>query len=119
MTINATRKIISLTGPNCSFGNTNTCRVDVTVDGFSPTYPYLVYPIADGGIFSNDTIPNTAARWKIISADDPTRWEWFDGGGYTFDALGAAVGDYVAIYEVKNWNGTGSDARANITVSVT
>lgn len=29
MTINATRKIISLTGPNCSFANINACRVDV------------------------------------------------------------------------------------------
>lgn len=33
MTINAARKIISLSGPNCSFGNINSCRVDVVGGG--------------------------------------------------------------------------------------
>jgi hypothetical protein len=37
VTINATRKIISLTGPNCSFGNTNACRVDVR-GGYTPVW---------------------------------------------------------------------------------
>lgn len=40
MTINAVRKIISLTGPNCSFGNINSCRVDVLAGastGYTPT----------------------------------------------------------------------------------
>lgn len=37
MTINATRKIISLTGPNCSFANPNACRVDVVAADAAPT----------------------------------------------------------------------------------
>lgn len=38
MTINANRKIISLTGPNCSFANINACRTDVVAEGgYTPT----------------------------------------------------------------------------------
>lgn len=38
MTINANRKIISLTGPNCSFANINACRADVVAEGgYTPT----------------------------------------------------------------------------------
>lgn len=40
MTINAERKIISLTGPNCSFANPNVCRVDVvrSLESALPTF---------------------------------------------------------------------------------
>lgn len=92
------------------------CRVDVYVPTY---YPYLVYPILSGGVFSNDTIPNTSAKWRIVSADSPERWEWFDGGGYTFDAAGASAGTYAAVYEVQNWDGNGNDAQATVTVTVT
>ena len=82
-------------------------------------YPYNVYPKLAGGIFDNDTIPNTSAKWRVVSADSPERWEWFNGGGYIFDAAGAAAGTYVAVYEVRNWDGEGSNATASVTVAVT
>lgn len=93
---------------------------DYDEGGGSPAeYPYLVYPILTDGIFNNDTIPNTSAKWKVVSADSAERWEWFDGGGYTFDASGASTGTYSAVYEVQNWDGNGNNAQATITVTVT
>ena len=98
------------------------CRVDVVAteeNPPNPVYPYSVYPILSGGIFDNDVIPNTLAKWRVVSADSETRWEWFDGGGYTFDATGATAGAYTATYEVENWDGLGNNASATVTVTVT
>lgn len=84
-------------------------------------YPYTVYDsgsVYEGGLFDGATIPNTNATWRVITARELSRWEWFSGGGYTFNPTGANVGDYTAIYEVKDWDGEGNDATASITVSV-
>jgi len=123
LTINAIDKKFALVGESCSFSNLAACRTSVVYDGVvenpDSLYIYLVYPITSGGIFDNDTIPNTSARWRIISSDSPERWEWFNGGGYIFDAAGASTGTYVATYEVKNWDGLGNNATSTVTVTVT
>jgi hypothetical protein len=80
---------------------------------------YNVYPIITDGIFDNDTIPNTEATYYIVTSDSPSRWTFFDGGAYEFDAVGATPGDYVATYKVLNWDGNGNHATATVTVTVT
>ena len=95
------------------------CRVDVLVVGTPPEYPYFVYPISTGGIFDNDTVPNEGAKYRIVSADSESRWTFYDGGGYTFDAVGASVGTYVATYEINNYDGLGNASQATVTVTVT
>ena len=95
------------------------CRVDVLVVGTLPEYPYFVYPISTGGIFDNDTVPNEGAKYRIVSADSESRWTFYDGGGYTFDAVGATVGDYVATYEIDNYDGLWNVSQATVTVTVT
>lgn len=80
--------------------------------------PYAVYPIATGGLFDGASIPNANSKWRIITARNASRWGWYDGGGYTFDATGAIAGDYIAIYEVRDWDGQGNNATASVTVSV-
>lgn len=80
--------------------------------------PYAVYPITTGGLFDGASIPNANSKWRIITARNASRWEWYDGGGYTFDATGASAGDYAAIYEVRDWDGQGNNATASVTVSV-
>jgi hypothetical protein len=99
-------------------GNQSMGPAPLAVVPVATDYPYTVYPILPEGIFSNDVIPNTSAWWRVISADSPERWQWYNGGGYVFDALGAAPGTYVAIYEVENWNGAGANASSSITVTV-
>lgn len=80
--------------------------------------PYSVYPITTGGLFDGASIPNANSKWRIITARNASRWEWYNGGGYTFDATGASAGDYIAIYEVRDWDGQGNNATASVTVSV-
>ena len=89
--------------------------------GNNINYPYTVYYggiLLSGGLFDGESIPNVNATWRVITARNINRWEWFDGGGYTFDPVGATVGDYTAIYEVKDWDGEGNNATASVTVSV-
>ena len=80
--------------------------------------PYSVYPVEIGGLFDGATIPNTSAKWRVLTARSASKWEWYDGGGYTFDATNAAAGNYVAIYEVRDWDGQGNNATASVTVTV-
>ena len=80
--------------------------------------PYSVYPITTGGLFDGASIPNANSKWRIIAARNSSRWGWYDGGGYTFDADGATAGDYIAIYEVRDWDGQGNNATASVTVNV-
>lgn len=80
---------------------------------------YAVYPKRQEGIFDNDTIPNLAARWRVIQADEPARWQFYDGGGYSFDAEGLSPGVYTAVYEVRDYDGWGQHAQASISVTVT
>lgn len=80
---------------------------------------YAVYPKLANGIFSNDTIPNLEARWRILSANGVERWQFFDGGGYTFDSNNATGGTYVAVYEVLDWDTNGNNANSTITITVT
>lgn len=95
------------------------CRVDVVVIGEPVEYPYWVFPISTGGIFDNDTVTNEGAKYRIVSADSESRWTFYDGGGYTFDAVGASVGTYVATYEINNYDGLGNASQATVTVTVT
>jgi hypothetical protein len=87
-------------------------------------YPYTVYingSVSVGGLFDGASIPNQNATWRVITTRQSSRWEWYDGGGYTFDPNNpttAPVGDYTGIYEVKDWDGQGNNATASITVSV-
>jgi hypothetical protein len=80
---------------------------------------YAVYPKLSGGIFDNDTIPNLEARWRILSANSIDRWEFYDGGGYTFNSNGASAGVYVATYEVLDWDTNGNNANSTISVTAT
>jgi hypothetical protein len=95
------------------------CRVDVVVIGEPVEYPYWVFPISTGGIFDNDTVTNEGAKYRIVSADSESRWTFYDGGGYTFDAVGASVGTYLATYEINNYDGLGNASQATVTVTVT
>lgn len=80
---------------------------------------YAVYPKLANGIFSNDNIPNLESRWRILSANSSERWQFFDGGGYTFDSNNATGGTYVAVYEVLDWDTNGNNANSTITLTVT
>jgi hypothetical protein len=77
-----------------------------------------VYPIAADGIFDGAYIPNPGALWRVVSVDSPGRWSFYGGGGYIFNAHGAELGEYVLTYEVKDWDGDGSDQVATVTVIV-
>lgn len=77
-----------------------------------------VHPIAEGGMFDGAYIPNQSALWRVISLDAPQRWSFYPGGGYVFNAMGAAPGEYVMTYEVRDWDGQGNDATATVTVVV-
>ena len=84
-------------------------------------YPYSVYDageIIPGGLFDGASIPNVNATWRVITARSLNRWGWYDGGGYVFNAIDAPAGDYIAIYEVKDWDGEGNNATASVTVSI-
>ena len=80
---------------------------------------YAVYPKLTGGIFDNDVIPNLDARWRILSANGAERWQFFDGGGYSFDSNNASGGTYVAVYEVLDWDTNGNNANSTITITAT
>lgn len=115
MTINATRKIISLTGPNCSFGNINACRVDVvkasafshgdsvtiTGSGFGSHTLDLAFAGGADGHIETTSLGNDASfgNWylptgapfitKQIVNDNQTRGKvWFtsDVGSSVYDA---------------------------------
>lgn len=77
-----------------------------------------VYPIATGGIFDGAYIPNPDALWRVVSATESFRWSFYPGGGYVFNAVGAALGNYVLVYEVRDWDGLGNDQTATVTVIV-
>lgn len=108
---------ISLSLVNSPDGN----RYSKYPTGNTVIAPYSVYPVLTDGLFDGATIPNTSAKWRVLTARSSSRWEWFDGGGYTFDPNNpttAPVGDYTAIYEVRDWDGQGNNATASVTVTV-
>lgn len=85
MTINAARKIISLSGPNCSFGNISACRVDV-VGGVASSLQFMPTYLIDAE-------SATLGATYVGSAPD----KWSDGAAQTI-----AQNDYV-LYGAKAW----------------
>ena len=98
MTINADRKIISLSGPNCSFANINACRVDV-VGGSEPsawllenfsTYSSTANMLADPrGIYSAEDVNDPQI---VLDTSDGyngltqcMRYDWPDRSGVCSD----------------------------------
>ena len=75
MTINATRKIISLTGPNCSFANTSACQVNMVEEGgYTPTV-----------IVTNQTELNTELAKSAAALEGAVIGVQYNATKYTID----------------------------------
>lgn len=82
-------------------------------------YPYTVFPMAAGGIFENDTnVTNQDARYRVMEVEplDGT-FEWFDGGKFVY-TRGALTGTASFKYEIKDYDGQGTNGAATVTINV-